>query len=150
MQYKRFIPLAVIMLSFKVIGVHAQETIVVSGGNASGINGTVSYTVVPSIQQPYEITVVTGIEEKEIDLMLSVYPNPTSDYLTLKVSDPELSTLNFQLFNVSGQMLLSKQITANETKVLMTRYEKGTYFLKITETKPTTFKGIKTFKIIKK
>jgi hypothetical protein len=28
---------------------------------------------------------------------MNVYPNPTTNYLTLKVADFELSTLNFQL-----------------------------------------------------
>lgn len=128
---------------------HAQERVVVTGGNALGIDGTVSYTVV-TVQQPYDITLVTGIEDNNISLLFLAYPNPTTDYLTLKVNDFEPSILRFRLFDMSGQMLLSKQITANETNIPMSKYERGIYFLKITGTKQMSSKEIKTFKIIKK
>jgi hypothetical protein len=70
--------------------VHAQSTIPATGGNAAGNGGSVSYTVgqivyttvsgtngsvAQGVQQPYEISVVTGIENKEINLSCSIYSN---------------------------------------------------------------------------
>jgi hypothetical protein len=44
------------------------------------------------VQQVYENSLTTGVNETSINLELSVYPNPTTNYLTLKVDDFE--TLN--------------------------------------------------------
>ncbi len=84
--------------------IQAQNTIPASGGNASGGGGTVSYSVgqivyttntsvssgsvAQGVQQPFEISVITAIEQAEdITLVCSVYPNPASDFLTLKVEN---------------------------------------------------------------
>lgn len=74
----------------------SQNAIPATGGNASGSGGSVSYSVgqvtylintgtsgsvAQGVQQPYEISVVTGIEEASgIELEFSVYPNPASDF----------------------------------------------------------------------
>lgn len=79
----------------------AQETVPASGGNITGSGGSVSYSVgqivytthtgtsgsvTQGVQHPFEISVVSGIEETEdINLTCSAYPNPTTDFLQLKV-----------------------------------------------------------------
>jgi hypothetical protein len=47
------------------------------------------------LQQAYEISYVVGVEEQQISLNMLVYPNPTTDYLTLAVGNivVKLSTL---------------------------------------------------------
>ena len=86
---------SLLLLSIGMIGLDAQNTIPSSGGNASGSGGTVSYsigqivyttntgtngTVAQGTQQPFEISVVTGIEEAlNITLQCSVYPNPATE-----------------------------------------------------------------------
>ncbi|MGD0341661.1 MAG: hypothetical protein ABSA76_08155, partial [Bacteroidales bacterium] len=60
------------------IAIHAQSTITTSGGNASGSGGSASYTIgqvvystitgtngssAQGVQQPYEISIITGIAE---------------------------------------------------------------------------------------
>ena len=108
----------------------------------TGTNGSVAQ----GVQQPFEISVVTGIEEaKGINLSVLAYPNPTTDYLTLEVKDFELSTLHFQLYNMSGKLLESKKITGNQTSIVMSNLVPATYFVKVTESN----KEVKTFKIIK-
>jgi len=85
------------------ISLLAQQTVSSAGGNAAtGGGGTVSYTVgqvayttitngvngsvAQGVQQPYEISVVTALEEaNDISLEFSVYPNPFTDYLILKI-----------------------------------------------------------------
>lgn len=139
----------------------AQETVTTSGGEASGINGAVSYTVgqivyttnfgtngsvAQGVQQPYEISVVVGIEEaKDITLECSVYPNPTTDYLTLKVDNYELLAFDFRLYDISGKLLESKKIESHETSIVLSNFATSIYFLKVTQSN----KEIKTFKIIK-
>ena len=131
------------------------------GGTTSGSGGSVSYSVgqvvyttnssgfgsvSQGVQQPYEISVVTGLEEaKDIILSYSAYPNPVTDYLTLKIEDYEYEKLSYKLFDSNGKLLESTKVTGNETTILMTNLIPSVYFLKVV-------KGnieIKTFKIIK-
>jgi len=140
--------------------VQGQSTIPATGSNATGSGGSVSYTigqvtyntygttgtVAQGVQQPYEISVVTGIEKaKDISLEIVVYPNPATDYVKLKVENYETENLLYQLYNINGILLENKKIESNETSIVFRNHIQGTYFLKITDKQ----KEIKTFKIIK-
>jgi hypothetical protein len=139
----------------------AQTSVNATGCNASGSGGSTNYSVgqvfyitntgtngsvAQGVQQPYEISVVTGLEEaKGINLSVSAYPNPTPDYLTLEVKEFELSNLCFQLYDMNGKLLQSEKIRGNETRIVMSNLVPATYFVKIIQGN----KEVKTFKIIK-
>ncbi|MFT6152244.1 MAG: hypothetical protein ACJAY9_001644, partial [Flavobacteriales bacterium] len=72
-----------------------------------------------------------------------VYPNPTTDYLTLKVDDFE--TLNFQLIDLQGKIIANKKVTNATTIIKMEELAKALYFLNVTKNN----KVVKSFKIIK-
>lgn len=154
-----------ILITFCLFGygtiLQSQNTVPATGGNASGSGGSVSYSVgqvtyltntgsngsvAQGVQQPYEISVVTGIEEASgIELEFSVYPNPASDFATLKTGDYESDNLNYRLFDINGKVLLQKKVEGIETEIPLSDLSKGTYFLKITDKK----RELKIFKIIK-
>ena len=150
-----------LLLCFGLTKVQAQEAVMTSGGDASGSGGSASYSigqivyttntgtngsVAQGVQQPFEISVVASIEEaKGITLKCSVYPNPATDYLMLKIENFDLSTLNFQLFDINGKLLLDQKINSNETSISMESIPSANYFLKVIQSN----KKIKTFKIIK-
>jgi hypothetical protein len=152
---------AVLLLIFGFTGLQAQEAIPASGGNASGSEGSVSYSVgqmvyttnigtngsvAQGVQQPFEISVVTGLEDTEgISLRCSVYPNPTTDYLVLKVENFDKENLSYQLIDIKGKPLENKKITGIETSIVMSSLTPATYFLKVTQNN----KEVKTFKIVK-
>jgi hypothetical protein len=138
----------------------AQTVVTTTGANANNSSGSVSFTVgqlvvstlknsegtiIHGVQQPYEISVVTGIETQEIKLLFNIFPTPTSDILTLKTDENDTEGLSYRLFNAAGVMLEAKKVTGNETHISMGRYSSGIYYLKITEKNLE----IKTFKIIK-
>ena len=143
------------------ISVEAQKAIPASGGNASGSDGSVSYTVgqllyttntgtngsvAEGVQQPYEISVVVGIEQaKDINLICTVYPNPATDLLTLEVEIADNENLFFQLYDVMGKLMVSKKLIDIKTTISMANLAPATYFLKVTDNQ----KVVKTFKIIK-
>ena len=150
------------LLVFGLSNLQAQETITTSGGEASGSGGTVSYTigqvfyttqtgtngnaVAQGVQQPYEISVVIGIPEaKGINLEVSAYPNPTTNYLQLKVNSEKLESLTYQLYDMQGKLLQNKKLTAKQTQIDMSTYVTSTYFVKVLDNN----KEIKVFKIIK-
>ena len=121
MRYKKLKLCAIFLLGLGLTGIQAQEATIIAGGEASGSGGSVSYTVgqvvysnsngtnysvAVGVQQPYEISVVTGIEEaKEIKLVISAYPNPVTDYLVLKVEGYNFKNLSCQLFDLTGKLL---------------------------------------------
>jgi hypothetical protein len=138
----------------------AQNATVAAGGDAAGSGGTLSYSVgqlffnsytdvtgslVHGLQQPFEIMVIDGINQT-VSLACSVYPNPTSDILHLKVDNNTSIGMTYQLYDASGKLLLFKTIENNEASISMQNFVPATYFLKIRDNK----KEIKTFKIIKK
>ncbi len=146
---------------FLTINVHAQQTIPASGGNASGTGGSVSYSVgqifittntgtngsvAEGVQQPYEISVVTGIgQARDINLKCTAYPNPATDLLTLEVDISDNENLFFHLYDMMGKLLVSKKLIEIRTSITMSNLAPSTYFLKVTDNN----KVVKTFKIIK-
>jgi len=161
MRHKRLKLSATLLLLLGLKGLQAQECVNATSGNALGGGGSVSYSIgqvvyttnrgtngslAQGVQQPFEISPVIGIEEvKGINLLVTTYPNPTTDYLTLEVKDFDLSTLNFQLYDMNGKLLLSEKITGNQTSIFMSNFLSATYFVKVVQGN----KEIKTFKIIK-
>ncbi len=141
-------------------GLQAQEAITAAGGNVSSSQGSVNYslgqvvyttnsgvngTVSQGVQQPFEISTVTGIKEADITLQCSVYPNPTDDYLKLKIANCSIEKLYYQLYDINGKLLENKKIADNETIISMGNLVSGSYLLKVTDNQ----KEVKTFCIIK-
>ena len=103
MQQKKLKFSTVFLFIIGLTGLQAQSTIPASGGNASGIGGSVSYSIgqvvytkftgtngssTQGVQQPFEISVITGIEEaRDISLEIVVFPNPATDFIKLVVNE---------------------------------------------------------------
>ena len=167
MRHKKAKLSAVLLLGLGLTALQAQEAIPATGGNASGSGGSVSYTVgqvvyttntgtsgtvTQGVQQPFEIFVVTGLEEaKAITLQCMAYPNPTSDYLILKFEGKVQTQCFASLYDITGKLLENKKIESNETSIDMSNLAPATYFLKVLQTKnASSQQEVKTFKIIKK
>lgn len=161
MRYKRLKLCAVILLGFGLTGIQAQESINAAGGDATGTGGSASYSVGQlvyttntgtngsashGVQQAYEISEITEVNDViGINLSVSAFPNPTTDYLNLEVDNNNGSSVKYQLFNISGKLLESKSFETMQTKIYMKNFAPAVYFLKVIENN----KEIKTFKIIK-
>lgn len=164
MKNFRLIGLACILFVYGTLGIKAQNNIVSSGGEATGTGGSVSYSagqifyttntglngsVAQGVQQPYEISVITAIEDAgDINLVCTAYPNPASDFLTLKVDASTTlgnQSMVYHLFDMNGKLLEGKNITVTETYISIGNLASATYFLKVIQGN----KEVKTFKIIK-
>jgi hypothetical protein len=161
MRHKKLKLSAVLLLGLGLTGLQAQESVNATGGDATGSGGSASYSVgqvvyttntgtsgsvAQGVQQPYEISVVTGLEEaKGITLSVTAYPNPTTDFLQLKVESEKLKDLSFQLYDMNGKLLQSEKIIGNQTSIVMSNLVPANYFVKVIQGN----KEVKTFKIIK-
>lgn len=155
---KTFMSVAFLFLGLG--GLHAQESPTASGGEATGTGGTASYSlgqvvytkatgtngsVAQGVQQPFEISTTVGINETTIQLELSVYPNPATNYLTLKVDSEKLDNLNFQLIDLQGKVIENKKVSSTTTSINVESLPKAIYFLSVVKNNQI----VKTFKIIK-
>lgn len=150
-----------IILCFLLTASYSQTATPATGGNSTGTGGSASYSIgqifyttnsdtsgfeIQGVQQPYEISVVIGLEEaKDITLECIVFPNPTHEFIKLKVESYKVEVLSYQVFDINGKLLEKKEITTTEVSIPMSTYIPATYFLKILQGQ----KEIKTFKIIK-
>jgi hypothetical protein len=159
MKIKKVKLCALLLSGFALTSAQAQVASDASGGDAFGILGAVSYSVgqvvyttitgttgsvAPGIQQPYEIYSI-GIEETGKQILLTVFPDPVKDFLTLKVENLDNENFFYQLYNITGKRLANKKLGGNETSIDMSNLIPATYFLKVIDNN----KEVKTFKIIK-
>lgn len=143
-----------------------HQVIPAAGGEATGDGGSASYSVgqtfykttpgtdnhyiAEGVQQPFEISIETGIEEAlGINLIISAYPNPAQDFLILRIDNTaemlNYEVLRIQFYDLNGKLLVNKKVNGNSTNIDMSLYVPGTYFLKVIEGK----REVKVFKVIK-
>lgn len=152
--------LVLLLLSGSSFAAIAQRSTVSGGGVATGSGGSASYSIGQSfyitnssesgsisqgVQQSYIIEAITGLDELGISLNLTAYPNPTTDFVQLKIERDMLPNISYQLYNLQGKLIGSSQLTEIQTGIDMTSLSPATYILKVIQ-KNT---DIKTFKIIK-
>jgi len=159
MQHNFIKLITLFLLCTGLTEIQAQHSFAVSGGEATGSNGTVSYSVgqmvyttiigsngslAQGIQHTYEISSQTGISEG-IALEHYIFPNPVNDYLTLQIDNSELTGFSFHLYDINGRLLQSQKIYKNKSWINMGDLKPAVYMMKIYRNERT----IKTFKIIK-
>ncbi|MBX2927427.1 MAG: T9SS type A sorting domain-containing protein [Saprospiraceae bacterium] len=159
MRHQKMKHCAILLLCFGCCALQAQQAVGAGGGDAAGSGGSVAFTVgqavytpvsgatgsvLQGVQQPYEIFVV-GTQEPGLDISLAVFPNPTSDNITLQVKDFKGEKLEYQLFDVQGKRIESKKITTDEMPLSLQHLPSATYFLCVMHRN----KPLQTFKIIK-
>jgi hypothetical protein len=123
------------------------------GGYASQSIGQIAYTTYQSdsgrvnqgVIQPYQITVLSGEEVIDIQLIFKAFPNPVSNLLNLEITNFENQELTYQLFDLNGRLLSSKKIQQSLTEISTADLPPATYFLRITDQD----KPLKSFKIVK-
>lgn len=159
---------AIVLLILGATGLQAQEVVSAAGGDAMGSGGSESYSIgqvaystysvttgsiAEGVEQPYEITAMTGINSAiATNLSISVFPNPTSADLVLKVDASGVSdirAMQARLYDINGKILESRKITGEETSISMSELNPGTYFLKVMRIKKASSQTIRTFKITK-
>jgi hypothetical protein len=160
MHYKKLKLIILSLLGFALVA-QAQEAIPAAGGMAAGSGGAVSYSVgqvtwntfsgvtgsiAQGVQQPYEISVVTGINTMDgVMLKCEVFPNPTEGMAKLVIESPDLKNFSYQLIDINGVLIQGKKVENRETSISMETLAPATYFLNVS----FNAQLVKTFKIIK-
>lgn len=141
---------------------YAQESSNAAGGDLVGTNGSVSYSVgqivyttntgtngsvAQGVQQPYEISeVLSSNDFSDLIQDIKVFPNPSTDILTINSIHSNGLELDYQIVDMTGKVVKTEKNIGNETNINVSTFPSAIYFLKITNQN----KEVKTFKIIKK
>lgn len=137
----------------------AQQSVHTSGGEAVGAGGSSSYSVgqtvyttnsnasgsvAQGVQHAYEIFAV-GVSEVLVDFSMLVFPNPTTDGVSISIGNYQNEALEFQLFDLQGKLLDKGTINSAETLVDMQNLATSSYMLNVYQ----NGKIVQSFKIVK-
>jgi hypothetical protein len=155
---RKSIFLASVLLATQLVC--SQEALPVSAGTAAGSGGSGSYTVgqvfytthtstagsvSQGVQHPFEFQTLSNPALTTVNLTAVTYPNPTKDFIILKITDSALNNLRYSLFDLNGKAIASSSITESSTQIQLKYLAIGAYVLKVIQ-KNT---ALKTFKILK-
>lgn len=147
------------LLTMTISVIYAQEAVLTAGGDASSSSGSLAYSVgqvvyttnsntdgavSKGVQQAFEIFTLS-IDDNRLDILLSVYPNPTSSHINLRIDNQLSKDLSFQLYDLRGRLLSQGDITDKITQIDMQNLQSATYLLNVLQ----DHKRVKSFKVIK-
>ena len=147
-------------LLFTVEFTFAQAALTASGGEAVGAGGSLSYsigqldyiqasgsggTASQGVQQAFTITVLGNDDFSSIELKAVVFPNPTTNYINLIITNVVAEDLSYRLIDINRRIISSHKITNQETIIPMERLASATYLLYVLDQNTQ----LKVFKIIK-
>jgi hypothetical protein len=156
LKIKLFIFLIFFAIAFQV---SAQQSVNSSGGDATGSGGSASYslgqvvyssnstatgTISQGVQQAHEIYAL-GIDNEKQDLILNLYPNPTSQFITLDINTSDLQNYSVQLTDIHGKQILEIENLQNKTEMNLNNLPTASYYLILMKGKSV----IETYKIVK-
>ena len=105
-----------------------------TAGQKAVINATMN-GVRASLKTSNGCTPLTDVEYLLASESVSIYPNPSSGDVVMKVNVTDLSSANVTVFNALGEAVLVKQVfdlsTNNEVKLDMHNKPEGMYFVKM-------------------
>ncbi len=137
----------------------AQQNTVASGGDYSGSNGTVSFSigqidylhisntngnVNQGVQQPYQI-LDNSINQSDLNVNITIGPNPSSNELTVVADFTNIKEVSGYISDQNGKIVKKKQILNTDPSFDLKDLSSGTYFLTIEQNDQI----LKSFKIIK-
>jgi hypothetical protein len=154
-----FLKSIMMLILFASSSLSAQEVITSAGDFHQNSNFSVSWTIgepvidtwsasgtvlTQGFQQPILVS-VSIYENPDLNYTINAFPNPTSDFLNVVISNGTYDKMQYLLFDVTGKLIDSRQIVSEQTEILFSHLPVATYYVKIIENN----KELKTFKIIK-
>jgi hypothetical protein len=112
------------LLLSTTLSIIAQETAPSTDGDISGSGGAFSFTVgqvfyttntsstgsvSQGMQQAFEIQTRSNPSLSTVQLTAVTYPNPSTDYLVLKITDTAIENLQYTLFDLNSKTITSKK-----------------------------------------
>lgn len=139
--------------------IKAQQVVATSGGTGQSTSGTITYTLGELVIDTYNGTdkkltqgfqqsrlIITAVSElPELGYTINAFPNPTTNYLKLKLEKDYPENIGYSLMDINGKVLLNGEVYNGETNISFESLATGTYFIKIFQDR----KEVKTIKVVK-
>jgi type IX secretion system substrate protein len=107
-------------------------TLPLSISNVRALTASEFYLTIATNGENVEIDTLgfTGIGQPELlNQMISIYPNPVKDVLTINSGSAKLNSL--EIYNSLGQMMLNEKISSPKINLGTQNFEQGIYLLKL-------------------
>jgi len=72
-----------------------------------------------------------GIEETELEIGITIYPNPTQDRLFIKTETSQKKPLKFSLYNLQGKLIIQESLVAEYESFDLSNLSTGVYLVHI-------------------
>lgn len=138
---------------------YPQQVVTTGGDHHQNSSGSISYTIGEIAIETYSGTtnilsqgfhqthlIAIAIKElKDLKFEITVFPNPTKDFVLLKIPIENIIGLQYKIYDIHGKLLQNKILKENETEISFANFSPSTYFIKVSDGS----KVLKTFKIVK-
>jgi hypothetical protein len=156
---KRFLFMPLLWLGWSLPAI-AQQGATAAGGDATGVGGSISYsvgqpfyqtafgsdiTLQAGVQQAYEISEVSSVWSLGGTVVVSAFPNPTSDYVRVLVEMENPVEWTCRVFDSAGRLVQTQQSSDSALLLPFQSLSAGTYLIEV-RVSPTQFK---TFQLVK-
>ncbi|MBI2279285.1 MAG: T9SS type A sorting domain-containing protein [Bacteroidetes bacterium] len=113
-----------------VSGATQQEFIPPVSGNYALISTSYACSADTSVCFLLNLGGLTGITNNELNSFISIFPNPTPDNVSVKLSEIN-QTIEYTIFNIMGQTVYKKYFKNSSQFQIELPDRKGIYFIKI-------------------
>ncbi|MFO8067789.1 MAG: T9SS type A sorting domain-containing protein [Bacteroidales bacterium] len=165
MKTKVLLSFIIAIISFPLFSQNNQQEVISTGGNHFesedlSVTFTVGETFVETLYSneyiltqgfhQTKLTIVNIEDAPELYFNITAFPNPTNDFVNVKIEGHDASIdnkskLHYSIFDMNGKLIVSNVINEKSFRINFSNLKPTTYFIKIFENN----KEMKTFKIIK-
>lgn len=132
-----------ILFSYSIVSI-GQQSVVASGGDATGSSGSISYSVGQiaythsptgilneGVQQPFEIF-ITSIDDSFYQFQLNLYPNPTSRELIVEMKN-YIDGISASIYDAEGRLIQEINLLSAVTSISVSDWAAASYFIRLTD-----------------
>jgi hypothetical protein len=121
----------------------AQQNTLSNGGDLRSGSGSVAFSIgqidyttntdgvsfsCEGVQQPYEL--FECIEDNNFPIDVSIFPNPSSDILNIRIENCCNNNLSFQIIDDLGRLIKNNTSITTQSIVSVKQFASSVYFLK--------------------
>jgi plastocyanin len=88
------------------------------------------------------VKAASGIDENELQPPVSIFPNPATDFITVKTSTTK-SAIPYSIVDGSGKQILTGKLVTAETTIIINQLAAGLYFFQTGSEKKQAFTVIR-------
>jgi len=150
----------ILLLAAITLNANAQEAVVSSGNYHENANGSISWglgeTVIQTLVnenaiitqgfQQTRLTITSVNEMPDLTFAISAYPNPTHNFVNLKVERENIEGIKYDVYDLNGRTVLKGLMQSNPAQINFSDLRPGVYIIRLSENN----KELKTFKVVKK